>query len=456
MTTAIQYAQEHHERFLSELFDLIRIPSISTMEAHTPDIRRAAEWLRDHLTALGMKRAEVMETDGHPIVYAEWLEAGDDKPTVLVYGHYDVQPAATSDGWTTENPFEPVIRDGNIVARGAADDKGQMFMHLKAFEALMQATGTFPVNIKMMFEGEEEDTSKNLPPFIEANRELLAADIALISDTGMQAPGIPTIPYGLRGIVLGEVTVYGPERDLHSGMYGGTVDNPIHVLSRIIASLHDEHGRVAVDGFYDDVRTMSPEERKSLASIPFGETEWKQETGASQPWGDPDYTIIERIGARPTLDMLMVRAGQVDGGVKAIVAHKATAHISCRIVPNQDPRKIFERLEAHIKAHTPPTARVEITMHSGSPAVLIDRDSDAMQKAVTAYEKTVGRGPLFTLVGGSIPVVTDFKETLGLPVVMMGFSLPDDNIHSPDEKYGIEQFSLGIKTLITYYELLAE
>ena len=456
MADVKRYAEENHERFLEELFDLIRIPSVSTQAKHKADIERAANWLRDHMQNIGVTHSEVYETAGHPLVYGEWLAAGDDKPTVLVYGHYDVQPAAKSDGWSTDDPFEPVIENGNIIARGASDDKGQAFMHLKVFEAFMQTTGSFPVNIKFLLEGEEEDTSKSLPPFIEAHKDLLAADVAVISDTAMHAPGVPAIPYGLRGIVLADLKIMGPKRDLHSGMYGGTVDNPIRVLSQLIASFHDDDGRVAVEGFYDNVRTLEQEERDELARIGYTETEWREATGAPQPWGDADYTLYERMGARPTLDMLMVRAGQVDGGIKAIVVKEAAAHISCRLVPNQDPHRIYDLVAAHVEKHLPATITYEIKKLSATPAVLVDRHDIAMQKAEIAYERNVGKRPLFTLVGGSIPVVTDFKDKLGLPVVMIGFALEDDNIHAPNEKFAIEQFQLGIRTLIDYYALLAE
>lgn len=456
MADAKQYAHEHQARFVDELIELIAIPSVSTQAAHAPDIKRAAQWLTNHLRDLGFTRAEVMQTDGNPIVYAEWLGAGKDKPTVLVYGHYDVQPAAKKDGWDTDDPFRAVIKNGDIIARGASDDKGQMFMHLKAFEALMQSTGRFPVNVKVLIEGEEEDTSKNLPPFIEANQDLLAADIALISDTAMHNADIPAIPYGLRGILLAELTITGPARDLHSGMYGGAVENPLHVLSRMVASLHDTQGRIAIEGFYDNVRTLDTDERAALDRIPYDEAELKQETGTPQAWGDAEYSIYERMGARPSLDVLMIRGGQVDGGIKAIIPERASAHISCRLVPNQDPDHIFQLLETHLTAIAPPTVHVYLEKLSATAAVLIDRHNSAMQKAVAAYEQSMGKTPLFTLVGGSIPVVKDFKEMLNLPVIMMGFALPDDNIHAPNEKFAIKQFAIGIDTLIDYYQLLAE
>lgn len=454
MTTPLQYAAEHQEQFLNELYDFIRIPSVSTQASHKADVVRAAEWLRNQCLKAGVTRAEIFETPGHPIVYAEWLEAGADKPTVLVYGHYDVQPAEKSDGWDTTDPFEPELVNGNIVARGATDDKGQMFMHVKVFEAFMQSTGGFPVNIKMLFEGEEEDSSKNLPPFIEAHKEMLAADVAVVSDTSMFAPGIPAIAYGLRGIVLGELVVEGPVKDLHSGMYGGAVANPIHILSRILASMHDDDGRIVVKGFYDDVRELSPEERAKLAEIPYGENELVAETGVSRSWGDPQYTIIERMGARPTIDMTSFKGGLLTDGVKNIVPQRAWGHLTCRLVPNQDPHKIFDLLKAHIEHHAPPTVKVTFTKRSANEAVLIDPNAAPMALAVEAYQAVFNREPLFLLEGGSIPVVKDFMDMLGVPTVLMGFGLPDDNLHAPNEKFALEQYELGIQTLIHYYESL--
>lgn len=456
MSQVHDFATENFDRFIEELFDFIRIPSVSTQEEHKADVKRAAQWLVDHLKSIGIAQAEVMETPGHPIVYAEWLEAGENKPTVLIYGHYDVQPAAKSDGWTTANPFVAEIHDGNIIARGATDDKGQVFMHLKVIESFMKSTGKLPINIKILIEGEEEASSLNLPDFVENNRDLLKADVAVISDTAMQAPGIPAIPYGLRGIVLADLAIYGPERDLHSGMYGGSVHNPIHALAQLVSTFHDADGRVAIQGFNDDVRDLDAEEREQLAAIGYDEATWRKETGAPQPWGDPDYTIYERMGARPTLDLTMIKSGQVSGGIKNIIPKTAEAHLTCRLVPNQDPNQILELIRQHIENHLPPTVSFELKKIATNPAVLVDRHSEAMKKAIAAYKNTFDREPLFPLVGGSIPVVTDFQDKLQIPVIMMGFGLPDDNLHAPNEKFGLEQFRLGVHTLTTYYQMLAE
>lgn len=451
----MSYVEQHEERFLEELFDFLRIKSISTQPEHLADMHTGAKWVADHCRTIGMTHAEVMPTEGHPVVYAEWLEAGD-APTVLVYGHYDVQPAEASDGWDTDDPFEPVIRDGNIVARGATDDKGQMFLHLKAFETLMQTTGSFPVNIKMIFEGEEEAPTDTLENFIPHHIDLLKANVAVISDTTMIAPGMPAIPYGLRGYMLADLEISGPKGDLHSGLYGGAVHNPIHALSQLIATMHDETGRVAIAGFYDDVRALEAEERAALAQIPFTDATWDAEIGAPAPWGEPDYTLIERMGARPTLDVISMKGGLIGEGVKNIVPQKAQAYVSCRLVPHQDPATIFELLRQHVEKHTPPTVTASIRYVHGSPAVLIDRHVPEMQVAVDAYEQVFGKAPIFTLVGGSIPVVTHFQHLLGLPTILMGFGLPDDNLHAPNEKFALEQFRLGLRTLITFYAQLGK
>lgn len=455
MTTPLAYTEANFSRFIEELFDLIAIKSISSIPDHKPDVRHAAQWVLDHLHALGMQRVELFETTGHPIVYGEWLGA-DDAPTVLVYGHYDVQPALAEDGWKTVDPFKAEIIDGNIVARGATDDKGQFFIHLKTFEALMQTTGTFPVNIKFLIEGEEEVSSTNLEKFIEAHKDLLKADVAVISDTGMFAPGIPAICYGLRGYTLLQVEVTGPRDDLHSGSYGGSVHNPIQALIELLATLHDADGRVTLPGFYDDVRVLSEAERATLAEVPYTEAMWQDETGAPQPWGESEFTIYERTSIRPTLELISIDGGEIKG-IKNIVPKAARARISCRLVPYQKPEMIEELVRRYFEAHTPPTVKIDIKqLAAGSPAVLVNRDSEAMQVAIDAYEQVFGTKPLFVLGGGSIPVVTDFQERLGMPTLLMGFGLPDDNLHAPNEKLAVEQFRLGIQTMLIFYNLLVE
>lgn len=455
MTTPLTYAEANFSRFVDELVDLIKIKSISSIAEHKGDVRKAAEWVLAHLQKLGVQRAQLFETSGHPIVYGEWLGAGD-APTVLVYGHYDVQPALKEDGWKTADPFIPETIDGNLIARGATDDKGQFFIHLKTFESMMQATGSFPLNIKFLIEGEEEVSSTNLEKFIESHKDLLKADVAIISDTSMFAPGVPAICYGLRGYTLLQVEVTGPKDDLHSGTYGGSVHNPIQALVELLNTMHDADGYVTLPGFYDDVRILSDDERAVLAEIPYTEDVWRSETGAPQPWGELEFTIYERTSVRPTLELISIDGGEIKG-IKNIVPKSARAKISCRLVPYQKPEHVAEVVKRYIEAHTPPTVKIEVKpLAAGSPAVLVNRDSEAMQVAIDAYEQVFGKKPLFILGGGSIPVVTDFQERLGLPTILMGFGLPDDNLHAPNEKMALEQIRLGIQTMVTFYSMLPE
>jgi acetylornithine deacetylase/succinyl-diaminopimelate desuccinylase-like protein len=453
MTSAISYAENNQQAFLEQLKDLLRIPSVSTEPAHKDDVYRAAEWVANHFRELGMNRAEIFPTARHPVVYAEWLGAGD-APTVLVYGHYDVQPAGDKDKW--ESPaFEPEERNGNLYGRGTADDKGQFFLHLKAFQSIMETTGTFPLNIKFLIEGEEEIGSDNLPAFVQEHQDLLKADVALISDTGMIAPGVPIIVYGLRGMVVFELTLSGPKEELHSGMYGGTVHNPGQAICELVASMHDADGRITIPGFYDDVRALSNEERKLLEQIPYTEATWHNETGAPQPWGEPEYTLKERIGARPTLEVNGLLSGYTGHGHKSIIPPQAMVKISCRLVPDQDPAKIENAIRQYIQENVPPTLGAELKFHSSAPPVLVSRESAAMQAAVDAYNNVFGKKPLFSREGGSIPVVATFQSMLGLDTVLMGFGLPDDRLHAPNEKFSLEQFRLGLQTIITFYESLS-
>lgn len=455
MTTPFEYALENQDTFLRELTEFLRIPSISAQPQHKADVRKAAEWAAAHCLSLGMSRAEIMDTEGHPVVYAEWLGAGSKAPTVIFYGHYDVQPAELKDGWHTE-PFQPVIMDDKIFGRGTADDKGQVFIHLKAFESFMKTTGTFPVNLKILLEGEEEVGSIHLRPFIKSHAELLKADVGLVSDSGMIAPGMPTIVYGLRGLVELEIYVTGPDHDLHSGAYGGTVDNPNHAISRIVASLHDAQGRIAIPGFSDDVRVLTPDERETISHVPFTEAMWKAETNAPAIWGDPDFTLKERTGARPTIEVNGLFGGYTGEGSKTIIPSKATAKITCRLVPNQNPQKVFEAIQRHVAAHTPPSVRSEVSFKRGEPGIVVDPHDPAMQVAVEAYQHSFGKEAIFSLEGGSIPAVMMLRESLGIPVILMGFGLPDDRLHSPNEKFSLEQFRLGIQTAIEFYRLLPE
>lgn len=450
MTDALAYAGEHAEQFTNELEDLLRIPSVSTDSAYAEDVKEAAHWLADNLDEIGIDHVEVIPTDGHSIVFAEH-HSGDDKPTVLVYGHYDVQPPDPIDLWDTP-PFEPKRENGTLYARGACDDKGQMFMHVKAAEAYLKQEGELPVNLKFLIEGEEETGSVHLGPFIEANQEKLAADVVLISDTAMFAPGVPSITYGLRGLAYTEVTLRGPDRDLHSGIYGGAVDNPANALSRIIAKLHDEDHRIAIPGFYDDVRDLTPEERETYAALPFDEDRWKDEIDIDAVLTEKGYTTLEAISARPTLDVNGIWGGYTGEGAKTVLPAEAHAKISMRLVPNQNTEDIYNKLEAFLEELVPDTMTLEFKrLHGGKP-VLVDTESTAMQAAKDAMGDVFGKEPFFVRNGGSIPVVADFKDILGLDSVLMGFGLDSDAIHSPNEHFGLDRFQKGIESIIRFHD----
>lgn len=454
MTTPYDYAQTHQQNFIEALKTLLRIPSISTEREHKNDMYRAAEWLRDHCLKVGLTRAEIFETAGHPIVYGEWLGAGD-APTVLIYGHYDVQPADDPHQEWKSDPFEPVERNGNLYARGATDDKGQTFIHLKAFESFMQTHGTFPLNFKMMIEGEEEDGSKNLDPFVKAHLDLLKADVVIISDSGILTEDQPSIVYGLRGNVYMEIEVFGPERDLHSGSYGGAVHNPAQALTEIVAQLHDQDGHVTVPGFYDEVRPLTPADREAMAEVPFPEDRLKHETGVRKAWGDPNYTIRERIGARPTLEICGIVGGWTGEGSKTVIPARALAKVSCRLVPDQDPDRVYELLKAYVTRLTPDTISSQVRMlHVGKRAAVIPINAKPFQVAASAYEHVFGKKPVFLREGGSIPVVSTYQDMLNVPVILMGFGLPDDNLHAPNEKITLSMFHRGVQTMIHFYEHL--
>lgn len=452
--SARQYSRAHAERFRQELHDLLRIPSISTDPAHAADMRRAAEWLVAHMQSLGLDKAQVMETAGYPVAYGEWLGAGPDKPTVLVYGHYDVVPAEMADGWHTP-PFEPVEKDGKIYARGATDDKGQLFIHVKALESYLQTAGRAPVNMKFLIEGEEEVSSPNLVPFIKEHVDLLMADVCVISDTSMRTMEEPAILHSLRGMTYLEVEVFGPTDDLHSGLWGGAVHNPALALVEILGKLYNVDNTIAVPGFYDDVVPLTAVEREMIAKTDLSDAQYKQSTGVPAVWGDANYTIRERISARPTLDINGLWSGWSGPGPKTIVPAKAGAKLSSRLVGNQDPHKIFEQIKSYIEAITPPTVRVEVRLITTGKAALFSFDIPEMQAAARAYEKGWGATPLFTRGGGSIPVVAEIADLMHIPVVLMGYGLDDDGLHSPNERFSIEMFHRGIETAIVYMEELA-
>lgn len=451
---ARRYSRENGERFRQELHELLRIPSLSGDPAYAADIRRAAEWLAEHLRGLGTANVAVMETAGHPVVYGEWLGAGPDKPTVLVYGHYDVVPASIEDGWDTE-PFEPVEKDGKIYARGATDDKGQLFIHVKAFESYMQAGGA-PVNLKFFLEGEEEVASPNLRPFLEAHLDLLAADVCVISDSSMPTIEEPMITHSLRGMTYIEVSVAGPHDDLHSGFYGGAVHNPALALVEILAQLHNPDHSIAVPGFYDDVVALTDDERAEVAKTAMSDAQLLAATGVPAVWGEANYTIRERVSARPTLEINGLLSGWTGPGPKTIIPVTAMAKISCRLVGNQDPNKIYEQLKQYIESLAPPTVSVTVKLLTTGEPALIDFHLPEMQAAVRAYEKGWGATPIFTRGGGSIPVVADFYNLMQMPVVMMGYGLDTDGLHGTNEHFSIEMFHRGIETAIVYLDELAQ
>jgi len=451
---AREYARAHNDQFVNELCEMLRIPSLSGDPAHKGDIQRMAEWLEQHLRALGLQNVAIMPTAGHPVVYGEWLGAGADKPTVLVYGHYDVVPALMEDGWNT-NPFEPTIKDGRIFARGATDDKGQLFIHVKALESYLKTNGSAPVNVKVFLEGEEEISSPNLVPFIQEHLDLLRAEVCIISDTSMRAIDEPAILHSLRGMTYLEIHVDGPKEDLHSGLWGGAVHNPALALVEILGKLYNADNTIAVPGFYDDVVPLTDEERAMIAKTDLAPEQFKQSTGISEIWGDLEYLIRERISARPTLDINGLWSGWAGPGPKTIIPAKAGAKVSSRLVGNQDPHKIFEQIKTFIESITPSTVQVNVELlTTGNPA-LFPIDSPAMQAASRAYEKGWGVKPIFTRGGGSIPVVAEIAKMMNIPVVLMGFGLDDDGLHSPNEKYSIEMFQRGIQTAIVYLEELA-
>ncbi|OQA23439.1 MAG: Succinyl-diaminopimelate desuccinylase [Chloroflexi bacterium ADurb.Bin360] len=453
--TCFDYARSHRDKFLEELKDFLRIPSVSTQVEHRSDMIRAAVWVRDQLLATGFPRAEVMPTRGHPIIYAEWLAAGPNKPTVLIYGHYDVQPPDPLELWHTP-PFEPTIVDDSLFARGAADDKGQVFIHIKAIEAFQQTAGAPPVNIKMIIEGEEEIGSPSLDPFIREHKDLLRADVALISDSHILGKELPTIVYALRGMAYVEVEVTGPAGDLHSGIYGGAVHNPVNALCAMIAKLQDEQGRILIPGFYDKVRDLEPEERAEMAKIPFDREVWLAEAGVIREWGEPGYSIIERTTARPTLDVNGIWGGYIQPGAKTVLPSKAYAKISMRLVPDQSHEEISRLIADYFQKIAPPAVSVEVRDLHGGEGAMVRRDSAEMAAAFRAYAAAFGREPIFMREGGSIPVVAAFQKVLGIDTILMGFGLPDDNLHAPNEKFSVSNFHRGIQTSMYFLTNLAE
>ena len=449
---AVDYARKNQPRFLKELKDLLRIPSISTLPENKADCRRAAESLVAELTRIGFEHARLLETTGHPLVYADWLHAKD-KPTGLFYGHYDVQPVDPLDEWTTP-PFEPTERDGNIYGRGTADDKGQIWAQIKALESLMAANnGKLPVNVRIIFEGDEEVGGEGIAAFVASKPPELKADFALISDTELFAPGLPTLCVGLRGMIYTELEVRGAKTDLHSGMYGGAAPNPFVTIAQIIAKLKDENGHILIPGFYDGIIPPSSEELKAWSSLPFNEEHYRiTEVGSPSLVGEPGYTVMERTWARPTLDVHGIPGGFIGAGAKTVIPAKAVAKVSMRLVPGMTPAKSFALYQSYVKKIAPAGVEVEVRLISAGDPCLVRVDNPYIQAATRALHEVWGKDTVFIRSGGSIPIVGDFDRHLGTPSVMMGFGLPDDCIHAPDEKFHLKNFELGIESVIRFLE----
>ncbi len=447
------YQDTHQEKFLNELLDLLKIPSVSADSTYTKDVAACAEAVKKSLLDAGCTIAEVCPTAGHPIVFAEKI-IDPALPTILTYGHYDVQPADPLELWHS-GPFEPVIKDGKIFARGACDDKGQMYMHVKALE-IMNATNSLSCNVKYLIEGEEEVGSSNLGKFLEENVDRLKADIVLVSDTSMISMEHPSIETGLRGLAYMEVEVTGPNRDLHSGVYGGAVANPITILAKMIATLHDDNNHITVKGFYDDVQELSDAERKDLNNAPFDIEEYKNELGIKEDWGETGYTALERTGVRPTLELNGIWGGYIGEGAKTVLPSKAFAKISMRLVPNQNSHNISEIFTTHFEAIAPKNVQVKVTAHHGGEPVVTPTDGKAYLAAAKAIETTFNKKPIPTRGGGSIPIIALFEKVLGLKTVLMGFGLDNDNIHSPNEKFDVINFYKGIETIPYFHKYFAE
>jgi acetylornithine deacetylase/succinyl-diaminopimelate desuccinylase-like protein len=448
METVKNYIEIHKERFLEELFGLIRIPSVSSVSDHREDMVRAAKYLVDQLVKAGADEAGVFETSGHPVVFGKKM-VDPAFPTILVYGHYDVMPVDPLNLWDSP-PFEPEIRNGRIYARGSVDDKGQLFMQVKAFEYLLEQ-GLLSCNVKFMIEGEEEMGSPALNTWCREHKEMLAADLILVSDTSMIGIDIPSITVGLRGLAYMEVEVIGPNKDLHSGLYGGAVANPCNILAKLIASLHDENNHITIPGFYDDVITVGAEERADMARAPFDLDEYKNKLEIGQEWGETGYTVNERTSIRPTLDVNGIWGGYTGEGSKTVLPSKASAKISMRLVPNQDPGKISRLFAEHFRKIAPPTVKVNVNEHHGGYPYVSPVDSRAYRAASKAYETTYGKIPIPVRSGGSIPIISTFEQVLGVKSLLMGFGLDTDAAHSPNENYHLECFFKGIETITWFY-----
>jgi acetylornithine deacetylase/succinyl-diaminopimelate desuccinylase-like protein len=453
-SSAVAFARSHQQRFLNELKDLLRIPSVSTLDEHKPDIQKAADYVANDLRRIGMENVEVIPTKGHPLIYADWLHAAG-KPTVLCYAHYDVQPAEPLDEWHSP-PFEPTERNNNIYARGAVDDKGQLWMEVKALEALMQSGGgKLPINVKVIFEGEEEIGGDAIAEYLPKQKAKLKADFALVCDTELFAPEIPTLCVGLRGLLYTEIEARGAKTDLHSGVYGGAAPNPLFGLVEIISKLKDAKGKILIPGFYKNVKAPSKDELKAWKRLPFNEEHYrKTEVGSKVLTGEPGYSVLYRTWARPTLEVHGMPGGFIAAGAKTVIPAKAAAKVSMRLVPNQDADDILKRYTAFVKKLTPKGIETKITVQSKGPACVVGTDNRYIKAATEALHDTFKKETVFIRSGGSIPIVTDFQDVLKIPSVMMGFGLPDDNLHAPNEKFHIPNFHRGIETICRFFEKL--
>lgn len=455
LENAIAYARQNNPQFLAELIGLCAIPSVSSLPAHKADMLRAADLLASHLRLIGLHNVEILPTEGHPVVYADWLEAGPELPTVLFYGHYDVQPALDPAAWHTD-PFSPLERDENLYGRGASDMKGQIMAEIAAVSSWLQTAGRLPVNVKFLLEGEEEIGSRHLRPFIRQNAARLACDVVFNPDAGMAGVDLPSVTYSLRGGMRVDLTVYGPQHDVHSGTFGGALLNPAQALSELIAGMHDVNGHVTLPGFYADVRPLEPAERAELARLPLDEDFFLNSTGAPALWGEPEYTPYERAAARPTLEVLAFHAGLPGEGVLNIVPARASAALSMRLVPDQDPQAIYQGLLRYLEAHAPKAIRWETRYVSGGRAILVERDLPAIRAWRRAQQAVWNVEPAFMRIGGGIPVVAQLREELGLPSLLTGFSLSNDNAHGPNEKLHLPTWRKGIEAIIRFLEEMAK
>lgn len=448
------YIENNKERFLNELIELLKFPSVSSLSKHKGDMDNCAEWLRNHLETIGLNNCKVYPTDLHPAVYGEWLGA-EGKPTLLVYGHYDVQPVDPLNLWDSP-PFEPVIKDDKIYARGAVDDKGQFWANIKAIEAVLSEKGELPVNVKVILEGEEEIGSPSLPKFMTEHQDLLKCDLIAVSDSPMFDYNVPTICYGLRGLAYVEIYLNGPSKDLHSGSFGGVLANPIEVLAKMIAQLKDDNGRIAIPGFYDKVLELTPQERGNFASLPYDEQKYLDVVGSPELFGEKGYTTSERTWVRPTLDPNGIIGGFTGEGAKTVIPSQASCKISMRLVPDQDPEEIAGLFEDFVRKICPPTVKMELIRHHGGMPYLIPLDSPVIKMTAKALKRGFGKDPVYVREGGSIPIVAAFKKILGADTVLLPLGLPDENAHSPNENFYLPNFFHGIKSVVYFFEEMAE